>query len=580
MKFNRFIYAILVCLFFVQSSLAQNENISASSLGFKARVGGALGVLDETKTYRVVLPDEGVIAKGQTRKFNLFSTGFDLDAKRSKGEEKVDKVFRIVSSGMTPILRERDEPLTALAGSGFVKQLYFNFPLSVEVSNAEGQVERIFEVVSSSQEMTEMFHAGTLGASASFDKTPFPTKEQMNKQYSENRDAALSKVEREFIEKTLYPKVRSIIQAAYGSAKYAGGFLFVYAPSKSATAAPADLSSKCAELKNTLTELNDKAKESTALSTLDAQFSYFHNALVGGNVPSTLMQLYLGNAALAGVVSGHITESEDYFSRFYMEFTENNKSKAIDFSGYYELLFNTYGYFHLIKQNNGTSVSIPFRPKGFEAKLMAQNAKAEAQRAQAEAEEKARMLPVYNGAPGTIVYLDGKEEKFFSGNIFYDFNNTTTESKGITALVPLKIQINGEMQQISPINVLYFVLKEEEKTYARTSIKGSNALKIAAMATGNFDIVEFWEIMHIIRDQDSDRAIFLKKVGKDEFSVTKSYYLEAVDLYDVIRKRKPAKELLDNCPALTAAIDKKEITEVKSIDDLKKFILLYEGNCK
>jgi hypothetical protein len=123
-------------------------------------------------------------------------------------------------------------------------------------------------------------------------------------------------------------------------------------------------------------------------------------------------------------------------------------------------------------------------------------------------------------------------------------------------------------------NILYFVVGE--KKYQSTIIKGDEFLKVASLATGNLDITEFWEVLQ----EDPDRAIYLQRVGADEFAITRSVYLEAVSVSDIIKKRKPAKDFLEKCPALAQAVENKQVTMVKTREDFKKFYKWIQDNCE
>jgi hypothetical protein len=80
--------------------------------------------------------------------------------------------------------------------------------------------------------------------------------------------------------------------------------------------------------------------------------------------------------------------------------------------------------------------------------------------------------------------------------------------------------------------------------------------------------------------EDPDRAIYLQRVGADEFAITRSVYLEAVSVSDIIKKRKPAKDFLEKCPALAQAIENKQVTMVKTREDFKKFYKWIQDNCE
>ncbi len=558
------------------NSNAQNEGVSTTSVGFKARVGSGLEYLGEDKVYKILLPDEPTLAKGKLKKFSLFSSGFGLDAKRAKGDDAFYKSFRIISSGVKSIIREEDEKVTTLAGSGFVKRLYFNFPISIEVANPSGQVEKTFVVVSETQEISEVFHSNTMLEGSIVQKTPFATQEIMNRQYSENREALVAKIERDAIQNTLYPKVKSVINAAYGSNKYSGGFLYIYTPSKSYTGEPADLGTQCSELKNALSELNDKEKEVTALQKIETAYGYFDKALNTGSTNSGMAQLYLGNKALAALVTGHLEEAEESFSKFYLQFGQPSKNKASEFGDYFELLYNVYGYYHTIRQSTLPVVYFNLRPRGFDEKENAAQKLALQKKMDAAAQKQASRLPVFNGEEGYAMCVDkDKKEVTIAGGIFYDFNAAKVEYKGVTKSAPLKIKgKDGELEEIQMWNILYFVVGE--KKYQSTIIKGDEFLKVASLATGNLDITEFWEVLQ----EDPDRAIYLQRVGADEFAITRSVYLEAVSVSDIIKKRKPAKEFLEKCPALAQAIENKQVTMVKTREDFKKFYKWIQDNCE
>jgi hypothetical protein len=552
--------------------LAQNDNVSSNSISFKAKVGSVIESLGEGKTYKVIPPDE--VSPVQKR-FSSFNQGLGLDAKRVKGEEKSDKVFKIVTTGFADPTRFEDQPYQDLNSSGFVRKVYFRCPMKLIVSNANGEVEKEIIVISEDDEVSEVFHAGTAtGTTGSgFSPIPFKTAELLNQEYEQKKAATLDQLEKEAIGNTLIPKIKQVVNVSYGMYKFPLGFISYYVPSKSAASSNPELLARCNELKVNLTDLNDKTKEEAAMKRINDSYDYFQKSIAANTVDPSLLQIYLGNAALTGLISGHLAEAEDHFSKFYFNYADKNRIS--NFSSVYESLYGMYSTYYALKQTDQKIVKLNYRPKAFEEKRKSDEQKAMAVKAAADSVARANALPVYKGEMGTVYLSEPiNTETIVRGKIYYDFNQTSVTSKEkITIPSKLIIETSNGKGELLPRSISYFVV--DNKKYVSTELKGGGFLKVAAVAAGNLQGKEFWQVL-----QENDKASYLELPGKEMFAILLEGEKEAYSVNDIIKNRKPAKDFYTKCPQLLEAINKKEIKSVETRQDFKEFYNWLQANCK
>jgi hypothetical protein len=566
---KKFIVVIVLNVFHGMLVFGQNE-IETGYVSFKAKVGSAIEYLDDKKSYKVVVPEDPTQDK---KRFGSLNQSLGLDAKRAKGNEPTDKVFSIVTSGIKEITRYEDQPHQDASGFGFVRKVYFNFPVKVIVSNSTGETEKEIVLIKEDTELSEVFHAGTAtgATSPTFGPIPFKSAELLNAEY-QNQPAIAKLIEKKAIDNIVLAKLKLAINAAYGVNKYSLGFLYFYAPSKASAASVPDLAAKCNDLKTALSELNDKGKEEGALKKMNELFGYFSDN-ANTNASNSLRQLYSGNAALTALLSGNLQQAEDIFADFYSKYIQQNK--VADFSGYYEGLYGMYDPYYKFKQAAGKNIELNVRPRAFDDKKKKDELATSKIKQAKDSTAQANALPKYNGESG---YLDFSEsidgQSSVRGNIYYDFNTISQRSEsGITTKIKVVVQTKAGKAEI-PLYLISIMVVGEKK-YKSVELKAGNILEATAAATNIVPDKEFWEVL-----QEDEKALYLRNPRSGEFAVLLAGDKQAYEVNDVIKNRRPAKEFFVKCPALKDAIASGVIKPVETQEDFKQFYQWLQNNCK
>jgi hypothetical protein len=564
--------SVLLC--FATAAFSQDK-ISASSLTFRAKAGSAVEYLSKEKTYKVVPPSEPTPAKGEIKRFLSFNQSLGLDAKRIKGDEKVDKTFEIITDGIKSLDRYQDEPFTDSLGSGFIRRLYFTFPLRVIVRNAAGEIERELILLDQSNELSGVFHANMLAQTTLVEGqrpvVSFKSEEQLSREYESNKQAIFKRLERNQT-RLLQAKVERVVNAAYGYNKFPLGMLYCYTPEKGS--GNADLETQCNQLKVSLAQLSDKAKETEAMANLEVSYQYFKKELESKNIPN---QLLLGNGALAAITTGHLAEANDWFSKYVVNYFDSRKNKVEDFVMLYQALFEVYAPYFEIKQSSQNPQKLNLKLTAFDDKRKHDEKIALKKKRLQDSLTAATMLTIYNGDQGTVVLKEAQNGiTSLSGKVYYDFNKTTTEVNGKTVSTQLRIvTANGDVylrpRQISNFSV------GNKRYYVLDFHTSGNPLLGAAVAIATGDLTEnsFWEIL-----QEDEKVSFFELPGGNTFAVKLETDKQAYSIEDIVKNKKPAQGFLATCPTLAEAVGKKEIKSVESRDDFKKFYQWLQANCK
>jgi len=575
-----FISTTLLCLLFAFSAAAQTE-ISATLVSMRAKAGSAVEHLGKEKFYKVVPPTDPAPVKGEAKRFSKFNQSLGLDAKRVKGDEKVDKSFEITTNGIENIIRFQDEPYTDSLGAGFIRKIFFYFPVKVVVKNGAGEIEKELIVVEPNEEVFGIFHANMLAQATLVEGArpivSFKDKGKMESEYETNKAAIIKRLERNHSEK-LFRKVEKMVNAGYGENKYPSGYLYYYGLSKQSAAANAEVDNQCNQLKSAIAELSDKTKEENSFAKISTCYDFFKKQLDAGINDQGLLQLSLANGAIAALISGHVADADAWFSKFFVSYGNSGKNKVKDFASTFETLFEIYGPYYAIKQATSNEIHLNQQLKGFDDKKKNDERIAAKKKATEDSIALANALPNYVDADGE---LELSKDKMLNGNfllkgkITYDFNRPTmTNASGVTFATKVHIVTNGGTYDVPLLQIERFSVG---KTVYIPIVLQAGYLEAAAnLAAGDLSFGSFWELL-----QETDGAIFVQKVKENRFAIRfTGGNGNAFDVEDVIKNRKFARGFFSKCPQMLEAINRKEIKEVKTREDLRGLYQWMVKNCK
>lgn len=564
-----FIPTVLLWLITAVASFAQAE-ISASLVSMRAKVGSAVEHLGKEKFYKVIAPTDPAPVKGEAKRFLRFNQSLGLDAKRVKGDEKVDKSFEIITDGIQNIIRFQDEPYTDSLGTGFIRKVFFYFPVKVVVKNGAGEIEMELIVTEPNEEFFGIFHANMLAQATLIEGArpvvAYKEKAKMENDYETNKAAITKRLERNQTEK-LFRKVERAVNSGYGENKFPSGYLYYYALDKQSVAANAELDNQCSQLKSAIAELSDKSKEENSLTKIGTCYDYFKKQLEAGISDQGVLELCLGNGAIAALISGHLPDADAWFSKFLVSYGNSRRNKVMDFADTFETLFEIYGPYYAIKQASSKEVHLNQRLRGFDDKKKNDDLIAAKKKATEDSIELSKSLPIYKDADGFIEASNGS----LKGKITYDFNKPSENFKGISYPAKLKVTLSsGSSIEYTPNQVFRFTIGD--KSYKSVTLHTGGVLVAAMAATGDANFVSFYEVV-----QEKSGVFFLEKVGGHDFAIQLKGDNKAYDVDDILRKRKIATNFLAVCPKMVEAIDNKELKPVKTRDD---FNSLYQWMLK
>ena len=299
----------------------------------------------------------------------------DIKAKRVKKVEEANYTFRITTPGMkiTPAAPEfysEDRPAAYLKPAvhlqGYVYKFRFYMPITVDVVNKEGSVEKSFRFNADSG--TWIYHSNFLLDHSTTEDwnpekavLPFATETAALDHFKKNESAVYTRMEYNTWYNTM-SKVRVILEKAYADGEMPKVSLWSKTLTKKSAAEFPKIDEAVKKLFDAVKLIREEKKATEGKALLGEVATSF-DALVldQGDYTDNIRRVILSNAIWAALLTGHLNKAAAYY-KSYSYFEKNDKIML-------EGLTPVYAYFYersslskdsqVITPNSNVSILIP-----------------------------------------------------------------------------------------------------------------------------------------------------------------------------------------------------------------------------
>jgi hypothetical protein len=430
---------ILLLIVFKLNSFSQviHEHITDDYSVVRYKVGGAIQRLSKENTYKIIFPLKMTYNNETETKVRWDYTTLNMDAKKIKDGTASDKTFEIVSGGLVPTMKFEDIqwPMpTNPSASGFVRKVYFKFPLKVIVKNAAGATEKELVIADTSFEAYALFHGGMLTEdirtlASGRPILPYLTPADLDKAYTANKAAIEKKLETNEIYNASATIARAIY-AGYDYNNFQKTALYYFSIKKSSKDAYPKIVENIEKFGLAIKDYADTTKQASALETLNGNYTFFKDQLNNRSAfAPDIVKLFLYDGALAALITGNMEDANKWFSDYYINYNGLNPGISTLSVENFVNLFPVFNSFYSIKQTKSTIVNFNNRLTYTEDNIAAKNKKHGEEKRIADAKQIAAVEndPNIYDADGYVIFADG--EKVEGKVTFYFINYEEDESK-------------------------------------------------------------------------------------------------------------------------------------------------------
>lgn len=580
---------LLLCLllFSVKTNAQiKEENVTSNFSNVRYKIGGAIEKLAKEKTYKIVSTGKSsYIPNPETKQFWEGIT-LNMDAKRITDGSATDKTFEIETQGLIPLNKFEDVkyPLaTNKNENGFIRKVYYKFPLKIIVKNNLGVKEKELILHDDNYECSVLYHANTLTEDINKSigdrpKISFTTKDELEKSYSINKAAIEKILERnEMI--SLRNSAIKAIYAGYDFNSFLKQTVYYYNVKKGKKDDFLSMFENADKLGYAIKDFAEPEKEAAALETLKTSYAYYKEQIANkANFTPETVKMCLFNGALAAMESGNMEDANSWFSDYYSNYWSTNDigriiddANTLNFTNLYPM-FNAY---YSIKNSNSSNIIIGNNYTFYDdyaiergKKLDVRNGAASVAEAQAKANN-----PNIKDEDGYVVFEDGEKVE---GKVTYYFYEEAP-SGGIVDLDKREIikPYNASQMTKAKRKVSYFFAKGTR--YEAVAIKESSVMGMLGKMSnpgGMLAKKEFYKVYYTI----GNYTVYQNPLDANSFAIKKVGDEKAVHVKDIYEDKKSAKSFIENCPALNQKIDAKD--KFTDMTDVKMFADFLNTNCK
>jgi hypothetical protein len=565
-------------------SQVANEHITDDYSVVRYKVGGAVQRLSKENTYKIIFPLK-MAYNNETETKNLWGyTTLNMDAKKIKDGTASDKTFEVVSSGLVPTIRFEDIqwPMpTNPSASGFVRKVYFKFPLKVIVKNVTGAIEKELIVADSSSETYAIFHAGMLAQdvrtlASGRPIMPYLTPTDLNNAYAASKAAIEKKLEIDEIYNASITITRAIY-AGYDYNNFAKAALYYYSIKKADKVNYPQIVENTEKLGFALKDYADTAKQAAAFETLKTSYAYFKEQL---NNRSTfapdIVKLFLYDGALAAVVTGNLDDANKWFSDYYANYCGRDLGMATLSVENFVNLFPVFSAYYAIKQSQSSTINFNKRLTYIEDNVMAKNKKYEEKKIANVAEQKIAEAnnPNIKREEGYVIFDNGEKVNGKISFLFTPEEGTEVASNDVGRKVYLTTNplINFDKD---PRKVAFFFAKGN--MYELIGVKEASVMgMLNKMSTGSglLQKKQYYKIYYEV----GIYKVYQNPLDAANFVIRKQGDEKGTFVNDIYKDKKAAKNFIENCTILKQRVDAKDT--FADFTDVKMFADFLNANCK
>jgi hypothetical protein len=534
---------LAILLLNVYGATAQQEpvdyDISFDHASAKVSLPPAVKPLDESVKYFMQYPENLSYYSSSRTIAYLYdiSYGLKIDAKRAKKAEDADYVFRISSPGIkiassapqyVAVARRATLATPAANVKGYIYKLRYYMPVTVELLNKQGTVEKTFQLNTDSASWD--YHAGFLQDVTSTEDwqptkalNPFPTEQAAIDNFKKNEEAIYKRMEFNTWYYTM-DYAKKLIEIAYGTYRLPSNDFYSKTLSKKGKSGLPELAEAVKKQLDLIEGLGDEKKKEASMAGLKQNMLYFDSAIANINQYGPKVQrVILSNAAWGALLTGQTQKSEEYFAKYYQ--VENDEFQMY---GAYKATFALYQDRDIIAQpavvvQPDDDVTRLFPEKAVYDPSVVNIVRKEGQIEKNDGEIiKGQITIEYAPKPGGIVDMDlGK-----AATVYYQKNGGETYQFGKVANTK-KIVIG-------------------ERIFEPVTRKVSALLGAVNATSGDFGNTYFMERMY-----EKNGVVVYKFWGPGEVILIKWKDEKAVDLPSLLSQRKIGKAIFEACPKVT-----------------------------
>lgn len=559
---------LTVLLINVCAAIAQDPvdyDITFDRASARVSLPPAVKPLDESVKYFMQYP-ENLSFHSSTRtisSLNDISFGLKIDAKRAKKAEDADYIFRITSSGMkiTPggpqyvaVARPATAATPAANVKGYIYKLAYSMPVTVEIVNKLGTVEKTFQLNVDSASWD--YHAGfLLDVSTTEDwkpvkaLNPFPTEKAAIENFKKNEEAIYKRMEYNTWDFTM-DYAKKLIEIAYGNYRLPSSDFYSKTLTKKGKSGLPELAEAVKKQFDLIEGLGEEKTKEASMTGLKENMVYFDGLIANINQYGPKVQrVILSNAAWGALLTGQTQKSEEYFAKYYQ--IEDNEFSMYDS---YKATFAFYQDRDILAQpaavvQPDNDVSRLFPEKAVYDPSVVNIIRNEGQIEKNDGEIiKGQITIEYAAKPGGIVDMDlGK-----AATVYFQKNGAETYQFG-------KV---GNTKRILI----------GERVFEPVSRKVSALLGAVNATSGDFGTTYFMERMY-----EKNSVIVYKFWGPGEVILIKWKDEKAIDLPSLLSQKKLGKAIFEACPKVTEFIKTSSLkNNIESAKQLADFL----GDCQ
>lgn len=294
----------------------------------------AIRLLEENKKLMVDLPEK---LKYNTGAYEVpgLSTAFarlKLEPKTVRKEADADYIIRVSSPGLSytnsaPVYINETRPATyfapAVTVKGFIFNIRYMLPVTVELVNKAGAVEKTFQFATDSATM--ILHANflldifTTEAWKPLKQTaPFPTEKAAMEYFQKNEAAIAKRMEHNSWYYT-GEIIKQVLEIAFSNYELPSSSFYSRVFAKKGKAFYTGLSDAVEKLSDVIDDLDDSKKGPAMREELKKSMAYFDQQVDSiGKYGPMGQTVVLSNAAWCALLNGEREKAANYFSRYYL----------------------------------------------------------------------------------------------------------------------------------------------------------------------------------------------------------------------------------------------------------------------
>jgi len=565
MRKTPLLFALLATSVLASGQDAADYDITFDKASAKIFLPAAVKHLDEKTRFFVEYPNDLTYLKGarEITTAHELTYGMKFDAKRARKAEEADYVFRISTPGIRVATAEpeyftENRKATyfapAISVKGFIYRIKYYMPVTLEVVNKQGQVEKSFQfnVDTAAWEYHSHFLQDVTTTADWKPRKPimpFATEKEARESFEKNAQAVYKRMELNTWYYTL-EDMKKVVEIGYSRYKLPVADFYSKVLTKKSKAALPVIAEAVNRQQDFIGNLDDDKKSEAAMAGLKQNMLVFDSLAANlGSFGSKVQRVILSNAAWGALISGQREKAADYFAKYYLV-----EDAEYEMFTPFKTAFAVYHNRDIISQP--ASMVQPDEDVSFLTP------------------EK----PVFDPSTVNISKEEGEVEKndgeIIKGKISIDF---AAKAGGIVdmdlgkAATVYFTKNGGETYQFAKVNNTKKI-RIGNRTFEPVGRKTSVLLGALNAAAGDFSSTYFMEKVY-----EKNGVVLYKFWAPAEVLLIKTKDEKAVDLSYILQQKKLARHVFESCTGAAEFIKSQGIKN--NVEDARKLVD-FLGGCK